>query len=74
MKDFDNLEQRLDLLLGRFDVLHAQNADLKERLELKELELKSLKEKIERLDAEKSIARDKVTNILQKIEGLTQSA
>ncbi len=74
MKNFDDLEARLTLLLSNFDTLYAENIDLKSRLSLKELELKSLKERIERLDAEKTVARDKVSSILQKIEGLTQSA
>ncbi|MBE9529522.1 MAG: hypothetical protein IME99_09830 [Proteobacteria bacterium] len=74
MKNFDNLQERLTLLLSSFDSLSSENSDLKKKLGLKELELKSLKEKIERLDADKSVAREKVTNILQRIEGLTQSA
>ncbi len=74
MKNFDNLQERLTLLLSSFDSLSSENSDLKKRLSLKELELKSLKERIERLDADKSVAREKVTNILQRIEGLTQSA
>lgn len=74
MKNFDNLQERLTLLLSSFDSLSAENSDLKKKLGLRELELKSLKEKIERLDADKSVAREKVTNILQRIEGLTHSA
>lgn len=74
MKNFDNLQERLTLLLNSFDSLSAENSDLKKKLGLRELELKSLKEKIERLDADKSVAREKVTNILQRIEGLTHSA
>ncbi|MBI5893516.1 MAG: cell division protein ZapB [Deltaproteobacteria bacterium] len=71
---FDALEQRVGSLIDGYGTLKQENKRLAHELESKEKELYKLKERLSKLDGEKGIIKEKVENILQKVDGLLQSA
>lgn len=71
---FDALEQRVSSLIDGYGTLKQENFRLAHELESKEKELYKLKERLSKLDNEKGIIKEKVENILQKVDGLLQGA
>ncbi len=72
--NFDRLEDGITRLLADLETLRAENRGLKEVLKAKEAELEALGEKVVRLDREKGLVKEKVDGLLERLEGLIQSA
>lgn len=69
---FSTLEQRLNRLLASLEELKAENGELRDALGRRDLEVKSLRERLRRLDEEKVLVKEKVDTLLVKLDGLTQ--
>ncbi|MFQ5441606.1 MAG: hypothetical protein ACE5EB_02650 [Thermodesulfobacteriota bacterium] len=68
------LEDGINRMIERHDLLEAENKGLQDALGLKELEIRELKKKLQRLDGEKGLARDKVESLLRRLNGLITGA
>lgn len=64
------LEDGINRMIDRLDLLEAENKGLQDAVGLKELEIRKLKKKLQRLDGEKVLARDKVETLLRRLNGL----
>jgi len=73
-ENFERLEEGLTRLLADFETLKAENRGLHEVLKAKEAEVEALNAKISRLDSEKGLVKEKVDGLLERLEGLIQSA
>ena len=64
---FDILEEKIDLLVKRIDVLSEENLQMNKKIEEKEGVIKNAQERIDALEEEKGLVRVKVDGILKKI-------
>jgi len=71
---FETLEQKVGRLIEGYIQLKLEHRKLAEELKSKESELSGLKERLNKLDSEKGRIKQKVEGILEKIDGLIQSA
>ncbi len=72
-KDFDNfaaLEERIIGLVEAFGTLKNEKAVLGEKLSEKETEVRELSDKLARLQQEREAAREKVENLLNRLDHL----
>jgi len=68
------LEDGINRMIDRIDLLEAENKGLRDAVGVKELEIRELKKKLQRLDGEKVMARDKVETLLRRLNGLLTGA
>ena len=64
---FDILEEKIDQLMKKLDVLSQENIQIKKSIEEKELLIQTAQERIDALEDEKGIIKGKVDGILKKI-------
>ena len=64
---FDILEEKIDQLMKKLDVLSQENIQIKKSIEEKELLIQTAQERIDALEDEKGIIKGKVDGILMKI-------
>lgn len=74
LDNFDRLEEGLARLLADYETVKAENRGLKEVLRAKEADVEALNDKVARLDKEKGLVKEKVDNLLERLEGLIQRA
>jgi septal ring factor EnvC (AmiA/AmiB activator) len=67
---FNQLEQRVEELLARLRDVGQENADLRSRLEEKDRELSEMMELASEAEAERNQIRQKVEQLLGKLETL----
>jgi chromosome segregation ATPase len=67
---FESLEGKINQLMAAYDSLKGENAACAARLAESLATVKSLEEKISRLDQERERAREKIGNLLGKIDRL----
>lgn len=67
---FDVLEGKINQLITAYDALKAENTVLGEQLTESKAIVKSLEEKLTRLNQERERAKEKVENLLGRIDRL----
>jgi len=64
---FDILEEKIDQVVEKMEVLSRENSAFKQKIEEKEIVIKGAQERIDALEEEKALVKDKVDGILKKI-------
>lgn len=64
---FEILEEKIDQIVKKMEVLSQENATFKEKIKEKETVIQSAQERIEALEEEKELIKAKVDGILEKI-------
>ena len=64
---FEILEEKIDQIVKKMEVLSQENAAFKEKIKEKEAVIQSAQERIEALEEEKELIKAKVDGILEKI-------
>lgn len=67
---FEQLEKRIEKLIGQHAELKKENKKLAEALNSKDKELEALRSKLEKFGKEKGLIMEKVETILQRVEGV----
>jgi FtsZ-binding cell division protein ZapB len=70
---FDVLEGKINQLMAAYDALKAENAALGQQLSESRTAAKSLEEKMMRLSQERERAKEKVENLLGRLDRLIVS-
>ena len=71
---FEQLEKKTLKLIGQYEELREENKRLTESLGSKDREIEGLRLKLEKFGKEKGLIREKVETILERVEGLIQTA
>ncbi|MEK7313276.1 MAG: hypothetical protein AAB065_02275, partial [Deltaproteobacteria bacterium] len=74
--NFIELEERITRLLSSYSVLQDEKKRLEEELRQRNAgtkELEDLREKVKRLEKEKGVVKEKVSGLIQRLDGLIQS-
>ena len=74
LRQFGEIEQKVEKLLGAFKALEAQNVELQNKAENLEIELQGKIEAEKRNQEEKSQIREKVDNLLAKLEVIDETS
>ena len=64
------LEESIRELVRRYEAAVTENQRLREGLTLRELEIKGLRKKIEKLNSERDLVRERVDALISHVEGL----
>jgi hypothetical protein len=64
---FEILEEKIDQVVEKMDTMSRENATFKQLVEEKEKIIKSAQDRIDALEEEKTLIKDKVEGILRKI-------
>jgi hypothetical protein len=64
------LEDSIRDLVRRYEAASEENRKLREGLNIRELEIKGLKKKLEQLNNERALVREKVDALISHVEGL----
>ncbi len=70
----ERLEEVIKDLVSRYETVNAENRELREGLDIRELEIKGLKKKLEQLDSERALVRERVDALISHVEGLVSGA
>ena len=70
LSSFARLEKKIEELLERLKELGSENAELRGRLEEKEIEVNELNELLSAQDAERDQVKDRVEQLLAKLDTL----
>lgn len=74
--NFIELEERITRLLSSYSALQDEKKRLEEELRQRNAgtkELNDLREKVKRLEKEKGVVKEKVSGLIQRLDGLIQS-
>jgi prefoldin subunit 5 len=71
---FEQLEKKTEKLIEQCVDLKQENKKLTEALNSKDKEIESLHVKLEKFGKEKGLIREKVETLLERVEGLIQTA
>ena len=71
---FEQLEKKIEKLIEQCAELKQENKRLTEALNSKDKEIESLHVKFEKFGKEKGLIREKVETLLERVEGLIQTA
>ena len=74
LRQFGEIEQKVERLLGVFRSLEAQNVELQNKVATLEKELQGKIEAEKRNQEEKSQIREKVDNLLAKLEAIDETS
>jgi len=66
----ERLEKGIKELVGKYENASMENSELRDGLNMKELEIKGLKKKLEKLNTERVLVREKIDAIINHVEGL----
>jgi len=64
---FELLEEKIDRLIAQVQNFSQENQELKRKLSEQSQQVEQAREQLDALEEEKTLLRDKVDNILQKI-------
>jgi len=70
----ERLEKSIKELVNKYETASAENEKLKTGLDMRELEIKSLKKKLDKLSSERSLVREKVDALITQVDGLVSGA
>jgi cell division protein ZapB len=68
IEKFDLLAKKIEALLDRLEESSRREDDLGQRLDLKENEIKGLRDRVQSLEEERDLVRNKVEALLGRIE------
>ena len=71
---FEQLEKKIEKLIEQCVELKQENRRLSEVLNSKDEEIEGLHIKLEKFSKEKGLIREKVETLLERVEGLIQTA
>lgn len=71
---FEQLEKKVEKLIVQHAELKEENKKLADTLSLKDREIEGLNSKLEKLSKEKGLVKGKVETLLERVEGLIQTA
>ncbi len=71
---FEQLEKKVEKLIAQHAELKEENKKLAETLSLKDREIEGLNSKLEKLSKDKGLVKGKVETLLERVEGLIQTA
>lgn len=74
LRQFGEIEQKVEKLVGLFKSLESQNVELQNKVETLEKELQGKIEAEKRNQEEKSQIREKVDNLLAKLEAIDETS
>ncbi|MCJ7687536.1 MAG: cell division protein ZapB [Desulfobacteraceae bacterium] len=74
LRQFEEIEQKVEKLVGVLKSLEARNAELQNKVETLEEELQGKVEVEKRNQEEKSQIREKVDNLLAKLEAIDETS
>ncbi len=66
----ERLEQGIKELVGRYENASIEISQLRDGLNMRELEIKGLKKKLEKLSAERVLVRERVDAIINRVESI----
>ncbi len=66
----EELEKSIKELVSKYEAANAENQKLRTGLHMKELEIKSLRKRLDKLSSERTLVRDKVDALITQVEGL----
>jgi hypothetical protein len=64
---FEILEEKIDQVVKKMEVLSQENSAFKQDIEEKEIVIKGAQERIDVLEEEKALVKDKIEGMLAKI-------
>ncbi|MFQ5427565.1 MAG: hypothetical protein ACE5EZ_01150 [Thermodesulfobacteriota bacterium] len=70
----EELEKSIKELVSKYETASAENQELRTGLHMKELEIKSLRKKLDKLSNQRTLVRDKVDALISQVEGLVSGA
>ena len=73
LKQFDEIEKRVEKLIGACQSLEAANAELTGKIGRLEEELQSKRETEDRQTEVKALIRTKIDNLMERLEGVTEA-
>ncbi|MDD2902396.1 MAG: cell division protein ZapB [Syntrophales bacterium] len=65
---FNNLEEKLESILSKFESLKEANAALQNNLSLKDQALKEAEAALEKVNQEREVIRQRIDKILKRLE------
>jgi hypothetical protein len=74
IKQFEEIEQKVDGLIGACRRLESKNSELNQKVLQLEQELESKVEEEKRYQAEKDLIRSKVDSLLSRLEDIADSS
>lgn len=74
LRQFGEIEQKVEKLVGVCKSLESQNAELQSKVETLEMELQGKIEAEEKNQEEKSQIRERVDNLLAKLEAIDETS
>ena len=69
---FNNLEEKLESILSKYESLKEANAALQNNLTLKDQALKEAEAALEKVNQEREVIRQRIDKILKRLEILDQ--
>ncbi len=66
----ERLEKSIKELVNRYETVDSLNHELREGLKMRDLEIKGLKKKLEKLNIERDQIRERVDALISHVEGL----
>ncbi|MBW1903213.1 MAG: hypothetical protein JRJ20_16535 [Deltaproteobacteria bacterium] len=73
LKQFDEIEKRVEKLIGACQSLEAANAELNNEVGRLEEEIQSKRELEDRQTEVKALIRTKIDNLMERLEGITEA-
>jgi FtsZ-binding cell division protein ZapB len=64
---FDILEEKIDQVVEKMEGLSRENSAFKQKIDEKDVVIKSAQERIDVLEEEKALVKDKIEGMLRKI-------
>jgi len=74
LRQFDDIEQKVDRLIGVCKTLEAQKSELAATVAKLEAELQQKVEEEKQFEAEKTLIRSKIDSLLSRLEDISESS
>lgn len=74
IENFDKLEKKIERLLELCDALRSDKDELREMLKRRDIEILELRSDAEVFEKEKGAVRERVDGLIDRLDGLIQSA
>lgn len=74
LRQFEEIEQKVDRLIGVCKTLEAQKSELADKVAKLEATLQQKVEEEKQLEAEKTLIRSKIDSLLGRLEDITESS
>lgn len=74
VENFDKLEKKIERLFELCDALRSDKDELREMLRRRDIEISELRGAAEVFEKEKGAVRERVDGLIERLDGLIQSA